>query len=481
MEGATARDQLPLDEGPSQHRASPSRLRSRAGAIAASIAIALPLIGLLSLLLRSQLDPHLENYRLHFVLFGLAGTLAFMLGYAAGEAAKRRGDARVLLLSLAFMATGGFMALHALGTPGILFTGDHSGFKVAIPVGLLVSAGFAAASAFVDLRPGLASLAIRHRRVLRAGVLLAMAGWFVWTVANLPPLDGPNSEAARGTLLTVLAIVGTIVYAVSATRYWRIFRAHPTLLPAAVIACFVLLSEALIGVAVTGERKWHASWWEWHFLIVTAYLVIGFAAQRQWREERFRDLYLSSTRERRQDVSILFSDLVGYTTFAERSSSAEAATVLQAYWGTAAPLLTRQFGGEVEKFIGDGVVAVFNRTGDQPDHARRAACAALALQRAFADLADAHPGWPRMRVGVNSGEAVLREIGGEGHVAYPMVGDTINTGARLEGLAPVGGVLIGAETFERLPDGAVVEPRAGLRVKGKDAAIDAYVLHALPC
>jgi len=86
-----------------------------------------------------------------------------------------------------------------------------------------------------------------------------------------------------------------------------------------------------------------------------------------------------------------------------------------------------------------------------------------------------------MRVGVNSGEAVLREIGGEGHVAYPMVGDTINTGARLEGLAPVGGVLIGAQTFERLPDGAVVEPRAGVQVKGKDAAIDAYVLHALPC
>ena len=84
-----------------------------------------------------------------------------------------------------------------------------------------------------------------------------------------------------------------------------------------------------------------------------------------------------------------------------------------------------------------------------------------------------------MRVGVNSGEAVVREIGGHGHVAYPMVGDTINTGARLEDLAPVGGVLIGAQTFERLPEGAVVEPRAGLRVKGKDAAVDAYVLHAL--
>jgi adenylate cyclase len=481
MEVASTRDQLPDDDPGHHHSVGPSRQRIRAGAIAELLAVALPLIGLVSLLLRSQLDPHFENYRVHFVLFGVVGTIAFVLGFAAGEAAKRRGDARVLLLSLAFMATGGFMGLHALGTQGILFSDDHSGFKVAIPVGLLVSAGFAAASAFVDVRPDFARLATRHRRLLRATVLAAMGGWFVWTVLNLPPLDGPDSEAARGSLLAVFAIVGTIVYAVSAARYWALFRQRPNLLPAAVIACFVLLSEALIGVAVTGERKWHASWWEWHFLIVTAYLIIGFAAQRQWRDERFRDLYLTTTRERQQDVSVLFSDLVGYTTFAERSSPAEAAAVLQAYWGTAAPLLTRQFGGEVEKFIGDGVVAVFNRTGDQPDHARRAACAALALQRAFADLADAHSDWPRMRVGVNSGEAVLREIGGEGHVAYPMVGDTINTGARLEGLAPVGGVLIGAQTFERLPDGAVVEPRAGLRVKGKDAAIDAYVLHALPC
>jgi adenylate cyclase len=481
MEAASTRDQLPVGAGTPADPPTPSRQRIRAGAIASLLAIALPLTGLISLLLRSQLDPHFENYRLHFLLFGLVGTVAFVLGFAAGEAANRRGDARVLLLSLAFMATGGFMGLHALGTPGVLFTGDHSGFKVAIPVGLLVSAGFAAASAFVDLRPGFGALAIRHRRALRVSVLLAMAGWLLWTVANLPPLDGAEGEAARGALLTALAIIGTIVYAASAARYWTIFRARPNLLPAAVIACFVLLSEALIGVAVTGERKWHASWWEWHGLIVAAYLIIGFAAQREWRDERFRDLYLSSTRERRQDVSVLFSDLVGYTGFAERSTPGDAAAVLQAYWGTAAPLLTRRFGAEVEKFIGDGVVAVFNRSGDQPDHAKRASCAALALQREFAGLAAEHPDWPRMRVGVNSGEAVVHEIGGEGHVAYPMVGDTVNTGARLEGLAPVGGVLIGSETFDRLPDGAVVEARSGLRVKGKEDVVDAYVLHALPC
>ena len=85
-----------------------------------------------------------------------------------------------------------------------------------------------------------------------------------------------------------------------------------------------------------------------------------------------------------------------------------------------------------------------------------------------------------MRVGVNSGDVVLREIGGDGLVAYPLVGATVNTGARLESLAPAGGVLIGAETYGRLPPGAVVEATSGLRIKGNPEAIQAYLLFALP-
>jgi hypothetical protein len=77
----------------------------------------------------------------------------------------------------------------------------------------------------------------------------------------------------------------------------------------------------------------------------------------------------------------------------------------------------------------------------------------------LAGLAVEHPEWPRLRVGE----------------------DTVNTGARLESLAPAGGVLIGPETYDRLPDCATVEERTGLRMKGKDDVLDAYVLLALPC
>ena len=460
--------------------ATPTR-RGYDAAVTAAWVVAglLPIVGLASLLLRSQLDPHWANPRLHFVLFLTAGAVAMILGYAAGEAAERRGDARVMLLSLAFLATGGFLGLHAIGTQDVLFTEELSGFKVAVPVGLLVAAFFAAGSAFVDSSPGLAEWTTRRQGTLRRAILGAMAVWFLWTVLKVPPLDRPSSEGQTGGLLGAMAILGTILYGTAAARYLAANRGSMTLLAASLIACFVLLAEAMIGVAVTGERKWHASWWEWHGLMFAAYLVVGYAVRREWRAERFRNVYLSSTRERTQDVSVLFGDLAGFTGFTERSSPSDVAAMLNAYYEAATPIIARDFGGEVEKFIGDGIMATFNTRRNQPDHAQRAAGAALALQAALTELAEAHPGWPLWRFGVNSGEAVVREMGGRGHVEYTLVGDTINTAARLEGQAPVGGVLIGGETYRRLPDGVVVEAMPGLRVKGKEDVVDAFVLRRL--
>ena len=444
------------------------------------VAALLPLVGLVSLVLREKLDPNWSNHQVHFVLFLGVGVGLFILAYAAGEAADRRGDARVLLISLAFLSTGAFLSLHALGTPTVLFQGEHAGFKVAIPVGLVIAALFGLASAFVDARPELPALAVRHRVAARRAVLIAAVVWFAWTVAALPPLSKPTSEGGSHSLLAGLAAVGAVTYGLAALRYWFVFRDRMDLLPAAVIACFVLLGEAMIGVAITGERDWHASWWEWHGLIVVAYLVVGYAARREWRDERFRHLYLATTRERGQEVSVLFSDLAGFTPFSERSTPAEVATVLNTYYAVAAPLISRRFGGELEKFIGDGMMATFNSRGDQPDHARRACGAALALQEELGALAAANPGWPMLRIGINSGEATVRELGGHGFVAYAVIGDTVNTASRLEGQAPVGGVLIGERTYDLLPDGTAVEPVPGVRVKGREAPLDAFLLMALP-
>ena len=286
-----------------------------------------------------------------------------------------------------------------------------------------------------------------------------------------------GDEGAKGDLLALLAVFGTIAYATAAVRFWLVFRHRMTLLPAGVIACCVLLTEAMLGVAVTGERGWHASWWEWHGLIVLAFLLVALAARREWHDERFRALYLPTTRERSEEVSVLFSDLAGFTGFTERAEPREVAAMLTAYYERAAPAIARA-GGEIEHFAGDGLLATFNTRGDRPDHAVRAARTGLELQRAWA--ADAHPGWPGLRVGVNTGPAIVREMGGHGHVAYTVVGDSVNVGARLEANAPLGGVLIGEETQRRLPEGAVATPVPPLRVKGKDAVVEAFVLVSLP-
>ena len=131
------------------------------------------------------------------------------------------------------------------------------------------------------------------------------------------------------------------------------------------------------------------------------------------------------------------------------------------------------------------MMATFNTRGDQPDHAQRAAAAALDVQRETAALAAAHPDWPRFRIGVNTGEALVGILGaGEGR-SYTVVGDTVNVASRLQAAAPVGGVAVGAATLRHLP-GARVESlgaldaarqaRPGRRLRARGAALsDALV------
>jgi adenylate cyclase len=440
------------------------------------VALCLPLVGLLSLLQIDYEHWHWTNPPFHFVLFLAVGATAASLSLVTAEAARRRGDARVLLLSLGFLSTSGFMALHAIGTADVLVEESLPGFTIAISAGLLLAAVFAVMAALVDVSPTLGPLVMRARPWLYAFVFASLAVWAVWTWANLPPLDTALGEGGAGTALEVAAALGAAIYVVAAARLWWGHRRRPSMLVLSVGACFVLLAEALVGVAFAGEMKWHSAWWEWHALIVVGYLIVFAAAHREWRDERFRELYLPTTREHREEVTVLIGDLAGFTTFAESNDPAEVAAMLRAYYEVAAPLISRRFGGEVEKFMGDGIFATFNRRGDQPDHATRAVLAADALQEEVEAIRADNAGWPGLRIGINSGPVVVTEMGGAGYVVYPAVGDPVNIAARLQAEAPVGGVLIGDETRRRLPPETELTPVPGLRVKGKDSPVDAYVL-----
>ena len=233
-------------------------------------------------------------------------------------------------------------------------------------------------------------------------------------------------------------------------------------------------------VVIAWARNWRVSWWEWHLLMLLAFVVITLAARGEWHEERFSALYLDETLAGAKDVSILFADLAGFTPFAERAAPGEVAGMLNAYFARIVPLM-QDLGGEVHQVAGDEVMVIFNKQGDLPDHAARAARAGLVLQQAAAEVAAERPEWPRFRVGVNSGEVLAGVVGAErGHRKHGVVGDTVNLAARLETSARPGEVVIGGETYRRLPEGTLVEPVPRLQVKGKEAPVEAYVLRGLP-
>ena len=438
-----------------------------------AVVLAVPLLGLFLLLLQPELDLRWEHHPAHFWLVLITAVLSAILAYATGEAAGRRGDARLLYVSLAFLSSAGFLALHALATPGVLLAKSNTGFLIATPVGVALGSVFGALST-ADFS---GNSAVRHVRIgkrLRWALLVLMVGWAVWSLASLPPLNRPPQFAEGLPLL--LAVPAVLLYGGSAVRYVQFWRRRPSLLLVAVPSAFILLAESMIAMAFA--RNWHLSWWEWHVLMLAAFALVALSAQTSWREERFAELYLPQTSAGSREISVLFADLQGFTAFSETHASDEVARMLNEYFAVAVPAVKSPYGGDVDRIIGDALMVTFNKRGDQPDHAERAAGAGLALQEATLRLAEQHPEWPQFRVGINSGQVSVSLLGAEGGRTHTIVGDTVNIASRIEGSAPTGGVAIGPDTKALLPD-AVTTPLGELHLKGRQEPLEVHLLTSL--
>jgi class 3 adenylate cyclase/tetratricopeptide (TPR) repeat protein len=149
----------------------------------------------------------------------------------------------------------------------------------------------------------------------------------------------------------------------------------------------------------------------------------------------------AAPRQERKVLTVLFADLVGFTTRAEEMDPEDVRALLGPYWERLRDELER-FGGTVEKFIGDAVVALFGAPVAHEDDPERAVRAALAIRDWVAQESDLH-----VRIGVNTGEALVslgaRPAEGEGMAS----GDVVNTAARLQSAAPVDGILVGKQTY----------------------------------
>jgi class 3 adenylate cyclase len=427
-------------------------------------------------LAKPAIDERWENHPAHFWLVLAAALASVGLGYSVLSAARRRRDARLLLISLAFLASAAFLGLHALATPGVL-VGKNAGFELATPVGLVVAAAFAAASSIEFSARG-AERVLRAAPVLLGALATLVAAWAVVSLTSVPPLDRPLAAEQLDGWQIALAVAGVALYVAAAIGYLSLYHRRGDRFALAVAFAFGLLAQAMVVIA--WARNWQISWWEWHALMLAAFVLIAVIARREWYEERFSALYLDRTLAGARDVSVLLADLSGYTAYSERHEPGRIASMLNTYFETIVPLLEAN-GGEVHQIVGDEVMAIFNKQGDTPDHPERAARAALLLQAEAEQIAAAHPQWPRFRTGVNSGDVVAAVVGGaRGHRKHGVVGDTVNLAARLEAAARPGTVVIGEATYRRLPTGAVAERVPPLQVKGKRESVDAYVLLTLP-
>jgi class 3 adenylate cyclase len=684
--------------------------------------LALPLLGLWLLLAQPQFDVQWRHHLGHFGLVVAAGAINVAIGARMSEVARRRGDARLLLVSLVFLSSAGFLLLHALATPQVLLTGRNAGFSFATPVGLLLAAGFAVASAF-DLTPERAAAVLRHQALLRGGLAAVMVAWAVTSLLGLPPLDVAQAEEATRGELEAMAVLGVGLYVLAAARYWQFHRRQPSVMLVAVITAFALLAEALVAVSLA--PSWHASWWEWHLLMLFAFAFVAYSVQVQYAREGsfaslFHGIYLQETLGRLQrehtaalealvtamqeqvrsgesqpigplvaaladrfdltegqaqvlrqaaeallaereqigrlhalvavgaearvitderrllargvalsgqamrpdalrvgllesgrlvfpaslrvgpwppegsdpegsgepgngdgaaaatlrslepveepdgqggrlvlpltvkdrtagvlevrraagafadrdrsllqalanqlsiglenarlyrqldglfrqymspdvatalvtdpsqaalggtivEVTVLFADLRGFTPFSERSSPQRVVGMLNEYFGRAVPVLLAH-GGTVVQFVGDAVMALFNAPTRQPDHALRAAAAALGMQRAIEEVAARERDWPRFRIGVNTGPAVVGNIGSAELRNFTATGDTVNTAARLEEVAEVGQVVIGPATHTAIAEVAVARRLDPIAIKGKRDPVAPWVLEGL--
>jgi class 3 adenylate cyclase len=179
--------------------------------------------------------------------------------------------------------------------------------------------------------------------------------------------------------------------------------------------------------------------------------------------------------EERRLVSVIFVDMVGFTSRAERLDPEDVQDLLRPYYDVVRREI-ESFGGVVEKFIGDAVVGLFGAPVAHGDDAERAVRAALVVRDSIAAMDEADPRLDlKVRIAVNSGEALVivdaRPALGEAVVT----GDVVNTAARLQTAAPVGGVLVGEETYRATRDAILYSPAEPVEAKGKEERVPAWV------
>jgi adenylate cyclase len=191
------------------------------------------------------------------------------------------------------------------------------------------------------------------------------------------------------------------------------------------------------------------------------------------------DTWLKGTRS---EASILFTDVRGFTAYSETKNPEEVVEALNEYFSIATQYIL-EFGGYVDKFIGDAVLGVFGVPIPQADHAERAVRAAAAMQREFQQRANQNknPFLSKIGIGMNTGVVVSGNLGSQVKMEYTVIGDTVNVASRLNSIAGPGEIIISKGIYTLTKEILTVQPLPPQVVNGKSEPVEVFqILNVRP-
>jgi adenylate cyclase len=179
----------------------------------------------------------------------------------------------------------------------------------------------------------------------------------------------------------------------------------------------------------------------------------------------------------RRPISVLFVDVRGFTAMSEQMEPEDVVKALDIYLEELTESV-QEFDGTIDKYVGDEIMAIWNAPSYQGDHALLAVKSGLDMVSRMDKINDQlrARGLPAIRygIGINSGDAVVGQMGSSFRKQYDVIGDTVNTGARLCSAAGGGEIIVGESTWEMIGDRLVVEETEPLRLKGKSRAFRTF-------
>ena len=173
-----------------------------------------------------------------------------------------------------------------------------------------------------------------------------------------------------------------------------------------------------------------------------------------------------------KDISVLFADVVGFTTMSETRPPTEVAAMLNTFFSRMTDEIFAEE-GMVDKFYGDAILGVFGAPVDQSDHADRAVRAALAMRRAVAEM-NANGSLPQLRIryAINSGVAIAGDVGSARRRDYTVLGDVVNTAARLQTIAEPDQIVISRATHDRIRSPIATSSLGEMPLRGRASKVE---------